>query len=206
MHLLSSVFCQYPSAEITGYEVFSHPCWELKQFLWKIFQVFCIVLMKDKPSDIKIEKYDGKKISLMFCFNFFRNQLWQHLVSYNSFRNINMCLLKVAMCEKCRSSDFQSAKARRVKSLSTAGAGGLKNFRIAGGLSIWGVVLLLGHLYFITCNVTFIYLMTLLIVQNLKIIFTADTELCQWAIFGPNMDHLLQTNIFGKLLSFSSTY
>ena len=73
MHQLSSVFCQYPSAEITGYEVFSHPCWELKQFFWKIFQVFCIVLMKDKSSDIKIEKYDGKKISLMYCFNFFRN-------------------------------------------------------------------------------------------------------------------------------------
>ena len=177
MHQLCSVFCQYPSAEIIGYEVFPHPYWELKKFFWNIFQIFCIVLMKDKPSDIKIEKYYGKKISLMYLFNFFRNQLWQHLVSYNNFRNMNMCLLKVAMSEKCRSSDFQSAKVRRVKSLSTAGEGGLKNFRIAGGLPIWGVVLLLGHLYFITCNVTFIYLMILFIVQNLKIIFTADTEL-----------------------------
>ena len=44
----------------------------------------------------------------MYCFNFFRNQLWQHLISYNSFRNMNMCLLEVAMCEKCRSSHFQS--------------------------------------------------------------------------------------------------
>ena len=113
MHQLCSVFCQYPSAEIIGYEVFPHPYWELKKFFWNIFQIFCIVLMKDKPSDIKIEKYDGKKISLMYCFNFFRNQLWQDLVSYNSFRNMNMFLLKVAMCEKCRSSDFQSAKARR---------------------------------------------------------------------------------------------
>ena len=43
----------------------------------------------------------------MYCFNFFRNQLWQHLISYNSFRNMNMCLLEVATCEKCRSSHFQ---------------------------------------------------------------------------------------------------
>ena len=27
----------------------------------------------------------------MYCFNFFRNQLWQHLISYNRFRNMNMC-------------------------------------------------------------------------------------------------------------------
>ena len=45
---------------------------------------------------------------LTYCFNFFRNPLWQHLISYNSLRNINMCLLEVAMCEKCRSSHFQS--------------------------------------------------------------------------------------------------
>ena len=27
-------------------------------------------------------------------FNIVRNQLWQHLISYNSFRNMNMCLLE----------------------------------------------------------------------------------------------------------------
>ena len=57
--------------------------------------------------------------SLMYCFNFFRNQLWQHLISYNSFRNINICLLEVAIFEKCRSSHFQSE--RGVKSLRTRG-------------------------------------------------------------------------------------
>ena len=44
----------------------------------------------------------------MYCFNFFRNQLWQHLISYHSFRNMNMYLLEVSMSEKCRSSHFQS--------------------------------------------------------------------------------------------------
>ena len=41
-----------------------------------------------------------------------------------------MCLLEVAMCEKCRSSHFQSEE------------GGGKNFGL-GGLPIWGAVLLL---------------------------------------------------------------
>ena len=85
------------------------------------------------------------------------------------------------MCKKCRSSDFQSEEGRRVKSLSTAGEGALKNVRTGGGLPInlsgGGGVLLLGDQYLIICNVTFIYLMTIFIVQNLKIIFTADTEL-----------------------------
>ena len=128
----------------------------------------------------------------MYCFNFFRNQLWQHLISYNSFRNMSMCLLEVAMCEKCRSRDFQLEEGRRIKILSTAGRGGLKNFRTGGRLPIWrgGGVFLLGDQYLITCNITFIYLITLFIVQNLKIIFTADTELWKCAIFGSNMDHL----------------
>ena len=55
----------------------------------------------------------------MYCFSFFRNQLWQHLISYNSFRNVNMCLLEVAMCEKRRSSHFQSEGG--VRSLRTRG-------------------------------------------------------------------------------------
>ena len=55
----------------------------------------------------KIEKYDGKNVFLfMYFFNFFRNQLWQHLISYNSVRDMNMCFLEVAMCEKFRSSHF----------------------------------------------------------------------------------------------------
>ena len=54
--------------------VFSHPSWELKQLL-EGFKVFCIVLMKDKSSHKKVEKYDGKNVSLIYCFNFFRNQL-----------------------------------------------------------------------------------------------------------------------------------
>ena len=62
---------------------------------------------------------------LMYCFSFFRNELWQYLISYNSFRNMNMCLLEVAMCEKCRSSHFQLEGG--VKSLRTGE--GLKNFR-----------------------------------------------------------------------------
>ena len=42
---------------------------------------------------------------------------------------MNMCLLEVAMYEKCRSSHFQSE--RGVKSLRTEG--GVKNFRTGGG-------------------------------------------------------------------------
>ena len=63
-----------------------------------------------------------ERVSLIYCFNFFRNQLWQHLISYNSFRNMNMCLLEVAMCEKCRSSHFQSEGG--VKKLRTGVVGG----------------------------------------------------------------------------------
>ena len=91
------------------------------------FKVFCIVLMNDKSSHIKkIEKLDGKnRVSLMYCFNCFTNQLWQHLISYNSFRSMNMCLLELAICEKLQKQPF-SVGWRRVKS-----------WRI-GGLPIWG--------------------------------------------------------------------
>ena len=47
---------------------------------------------------------------------------------------MNMCLLKVAMCEKCRSSHCHS-EGTLVKNFRTAG--GLKNFRTAGCLLIW---------------------------------------------------------------------
>ena len=144
----------------------------------------------------------------MYCFNFFRNQLWQHLINYNSLRTMNMCLLEVAMCEKCRSSNFQLEEGESKKfEYCRKEGGGLKNFRTGGGLPIWGgEVILLGDQYTITWNVTLTYLMTIFIVQNLEKVLTADPELWQCTIFGPNMDHLPLTNFFGKLLSFSSTY
>ena len=40
--------------------------------------------MKDKSSHIKkIEKCDGKNV--MYCFNFFRKQLWQRKMQLQSF-------------------------------------------------------------------------------------------------------------------------
>ena len=143
----------------------------------------------------------------MNSFNFFRNQLWQHLINYNSLRTMNMCLLEVAMCEKCRSSNFQLEEGR-VKSLSTAGRreGDWKILGLGAGYQFGGGVLLLGDQYTITWNVTLTYLVTIFIVQNLEKVLTADPELWQCTIFGPNMDHLPLTNFFGKLLSFSSTY
>ena len=66
----------------------------------------------------------------MYCFNFFRNQLWRYLISYNSFRTVNMCLLEVAMCEKCRSSHFQWEEGGN-KKFEDWGRG-LKNFRTGG--------------------------------------------------------------------------
>ena len=93
---------------------------------------------------------------------------------------------------------FQSEKGRRVKSLSTAGGGGWKTLGLGAGYQFEGRG---GRpQYLITCNVIFIYLMTLFMVQNLKIIFTADKELWQCASFGPNIDHLPQTNIFWKII------
>ena len=190
MHLLSFVICRYTSAEIPGYEVFSYPSWELKQFFWQILKVFCIVLMKDNPLGIKKSKsMMVKTCFLNVLFQLVSNQLWQHLISYNSFRNMNMCLLEVAMCEKCRSSHFQLE-------------GVSKKFKYWGGWKILGlgVLLLLGCQYLITCHVTFIYLLTLFIVQNLKKILTVDPVFWRCSIFGPNMDHLSQTNFFWKII------
>ena len=80
----------------------------------------------------------------MHCFNFFRNQLWRHLLSSNSFRNVNMCLLEVAMCEKCRSSHFQSD-----------GGGGEGWGGRGGMLGLGGVTNLGGGQYPITCHVLY---------------------------------------------------
>ena len=143
----------------------------------------------------------------MYCFNFFRNQLWQHLINYNSLRTMNMCLLEVAMCEKCRSSNFQSEEGESKKFEHWREEGeGIEQFLNWGRVTNFGGVLLLGDQYAITWNLTFTYLMTLFIVQNLEKVLTADPELWQCTIFGPNMDHLPLTNFFGKSLSFSSTY
>ena len=45
MHLLNSVFCQYPSAEIPGFEVFSHPSWELKQYFEDFKRLLFIIIL-----------------------------------------------------------------------------------------------------------------------------------------------------------------
>ena len=87
----------------------------------------------------------------MYCFNFFRNQSWQHLISYNSFRNMNM---EVAMCEKCRSShNFQSEG--WVKSLRTGWEGVKIFFKIPA--TLLGLVLLAelqrATWYILQCNV-----------------------------------------------------
>ena len=78
-------------------------------FSWEGFKDFGAVLVKNKSSQVKNRRiWWWKRVSLMYCFNFFRNQLLRYLISYNSFRNVNMCLLEAAMCEKCRSNHFQS--------------------------------------------------------------------------------------------------
>ena len=121
----------------------------------------------------------------MYCFNFFRNQLWQHLISYNSFRNMNMCLLEVAMCEKCRSSHFQSE-------------GVSKKFEYWGGWKILG----LGGITFAGVSVPhympcyFHLPIDPFHCAKFKKILTLDTEFWRCAIFGPNMDHLPQTIFF----------
>ena len=47
-----------------------------------------------------------------------------------------------------------------------------------------------------TTNITFIQLLVLLIVQNLKNILTADLELSGYAMFGLKMLHLPQAKLF----------
>ena len=52
-----------------------------------------------------------------------------------------------------------------------------------------------------TIIITFIYLLTLFIVQNSKTILTADSELWGCTIFGPKMVHLPYTNFFWKIIN-----
>ena len=73
----------------------------------------------------------------MHCFNFFRNQLWRHLISYNSFRSVNMCSLEVVICEKRRTTI--SSRRGGAESLRT---GGLKHFRTGKKVRTGGLLLL----------------------------------------------------------------
>ena len=132
----------------------------------------------------------------MYCFNFFRNQLWQHLISYNCFRNMNMCLLEVAMCEKCRSSHFQSE-------------GVSKKFEYWGGWKILG----LGGITFAGVSVPH-YMPCYFHLpidpfhcakfkKNTYIGSRVLTMRHFWTQYGPFAPNNF---FFGKLLSFSSTY
>ena len=71
-----------------------------------------------------------------------------------------------------------------------------------------GLFLLNKKFWLQTIIITFIYLLALFIVQNLKKILTADPELWGHTIFGPKIVYLPQTKLFWKksLISFSSTY
>ena len=71
-----------------------------------------------------------------------------------------------------------SSRRGGVKSLSTVGGEGIENFLEWRWVTNLGVCAerLLGGQYLITCNVTFMYLLILFIVQNLKIL-TADPVL-----------------------------
>ena len=57
-----------------------------------------------------------------------------------------------------------------------------------------------------TIIITFIYLLALFIVQNLKQILTADPELRGCAIFGPKIVHLPQTTFFWKIIKIILIY
>ena len=57
-----------------------------------------------------------------------------------------------------------------------------------------------------TIIITFIYLLALFIVQNLKKILTADPEFWGCAIFEPKMVHLPQTNLFLKIVNIILIY
>ena len=78
--------------------------------------------------------------------------------------------------------------------------GGWKILGLGAGYQ-FGELPLLGDQYLITCNVHFIYLLTLFIVQNLNKILTADPELWQCASFVANMDHFPQTIFFWKIIT-----
>ena len=129
----------------------------------------------------------------MYCFNVFRNQLWQHLINYHSFRNMNMYLLEVSMSEKFRSSHFQLEGGSKKFEYWGWGVGGLKKLRAGGSVP-----------HYMPCY--FDLSIDPFHCKILKKYLTEDPELWRYAIFGPNVDHLPQTIFLGKQLSFSSTY
>ena len=111
--------------------------------------------MKEKSSHIKNRNvWWYKRASLMYCFNFFKNQLWRHLLSYNSFKNRNMCLLEVAMCENAEAAI--SSWRVGVKSLRTGGRGNFTSGGVTdlGGHFYWGTstplyaMLLIWHIHY----------------------------------------------------------
>ena len=149
----------------------------------------------------------------MYCFNFFRNQLWQHLINYNSLRTMNMCLLEVAMCEKCRSSNFQLEEGESKKfEYCRKEGGGLKNFHCAKfrkSSYSRSRVMTMHHFwtqygpfapnkFFWKIIIILIYLLAPFIVQNLKKLLPADPELWGCAFFGPKMTHFPKWEFFQK--------
>ena len=102
---------------------------------------------------------------------------------------MNMCLLEVAMYEKCRSSDFQSERGSK-KFKYCRRRGGRKLFGMEVGYqfgSLCGKAAGGSVPHYMQCN--FHLPINPFIVQNLKIL-TADPELWQCAISWPNIDHL----------------
>ena len=72
----------------------------IETFFSEGLKAFYVVLVKDKLSHIKNRKaWWQEHVFLIYCFNFFRNQLWQHLISYNSFRNIFFQSKKFTACK-----------------------------------------------------------------------------------------------------------
>ena len=61
---------------------------------------------------------------------------------------MNMCLLEVAICEKCRNSHFQSEGGSK----KFEQWGGIEKFLGLGGLPIWGGYFCWGDQYPITCH------------------------------------------------------
>ena len=81
---------------------------------------------------------------------------------YNSSKNIKICLLEVAMCEKWRSSHFQlEGGSKKFEGCGVGGGGGwgvVKNFRAGGGglPPIWGVAFAGGSVpHYMPCILTY---------------------------------------------------
>ena len=60
----TSCFRLYPSAEIPGHEVFSHPSLALKHDFWKVLKFFLRSVNERQIITQKIEKHDDKNVFL----------------------------------------------------------------------------------------------------------------------------------------------